>query len=55
MLYSHVQFSEKDVFLSRNERETEKKILSRHEVSNLRTSDSALRCSTTELQRLYGE
>ena len=42
-------------FLSRNERETEKKILSRHEVSNLRTSDSALRCSTTELQRLYGE
>ena len=26
-----------------------------HEESNLRPSDSALRCSTTEPQRLYGE
>ena len=26
-----------------------------HEESNLRASDSALRCSTTEPQRLYGD
>ena len=32
-----------------------KQILSLHEESNLRPSDSALRCSTTEPQRLYGE
>ena len=31
------------------------KILSPHEESNLRPSDSALQCSTTEPQRLYGE
>ena len=31
------------------------KILSPHEESNLRSSDSALRCSTTEPQRLYSE
>ena len=31
------------------------KILSPHEESSLRPSDSALRCSTTEPQRLYGE
>ena len=31
------------------------KILSPHEESNLRLSDSALRCSTTEPQRHYGE
>ena len=30
------------------------KILSSHEGSNLRPSDSALRCSITEPQRLYG-
>ena len=30
-------------------------VLSSHEESNLRPSDSALRCSTTEPQRLYGE
>ena len=33
----------------------QRKILSPHEESNLRPSDSALRCSTTEPQRLYGE
>ena len=31
------------------------KILSPHEESNLRPSDTALRCSTTEPQRLHGE
>ena len=31
------------------------KILSPHEESNLRPSHSALRCSTTEPQRHYGE
>ena len=31
------------------------KLLSPHEESNLRPSDSALRCSTTEPQRLHGE
>ena len=31
------------------------KILSPHEESNLRPSDSALRCSTTEPQRLHRE
>ena len=38
---------EKDVFSSCHERGTKKKILSSHEESNLRPSDSALRCSTT--------
>ena len=33
----------------------QKNILSPHEESNLRPSDSALRCSTPELKRLYGE
>ena len=33
----------------------QRKILSSHEVSSLRPSDSALRCPTTEPQRLYGE
>ena len=32
-----------------------KKILSPHEEPNLRPSDSALRCSTTEPQRLHGK
>ena len=31
------------------------KLLSPHEESNLRLLDSALRCSTTEPQRLHGE
>ena len=31
------------------------KILSPHEESNLKLSDSAFRCSTTEPQRLHGE
>ena len=31
------------------------KILSPHEESNLRPSDSAFRCSTTEPQRPHGE
>ena len=33
----------------------QRKILSPHEDSNLRLSDSALRCSTTEPQRFHGE
>ena len=33
----------------------QRKILSSHEESNFRPSDSALRCSATELQRLHGE
>ena len=33
----------------------QRKLLSPHEESNLRPPDSALRCSTTEPQRLYGE
>ena len=41
-------------FSSCHERGTNKKVLSPHEESNLRPSDSALRCSTTEPQRLYG-
>ena len=40
-------FFEKDIFLSCHERET-KEILSRWEESNLRPSDSPLRCYTTE-------
>ena len=44
----------KDVFSSCHERGT-KKILSFHEESNDRPSDSALRCSTSEPQRLHGE
>ena len=34
---------------------TKKKILSPHEESNLRPSDSVLQCSTTEPQRVHGE
>ena len=33
----------------------QRKILSSHEESNFRPSDSALRCSATEPQRLHGE
>ena len=33
----------------------QRKILSPDEESNLRLSDSTLRCSTTEPQRLHGE
>ena len=45
---------EKDVFplITTWDKET---ILSSYEKSNLRPSDSILRCSTTEPQRLYGE
>ena len=46
---------EKIVFSPFHERGTKKKILSPHEESNLRPSDSAPRCLTTEPQRLYGE
>ena len=41
------------MFLSCHKRETKKKIVSPFEESNFRSSDSALRCSTTE--RLHGE
>ena len=43
------------MFSSCHERGTKKKTLSPHEESTLRPSDSALRCSTIELQRLHGE
>ena len=46
--------SEKDVFVLSRAWDKEK-ILSPYEESTLRPSDSALRCSTTELQRLHGE
>ena len=46
---------EKDVFLSCHERGTKKNIPSPHEESNLRPSDSALRYSIAETQRIYGE
>ena len=46
---------EKIVFSPFHERGTKKKILSPHEESNLRPSDSAPRCLTTEPQRLYSE
>ena len=45
----------KDVFSSCHARGTKNKILTPCEESNLRPSDSALRRSTTELQRLYGK
>ena len=45
----------KDVFSSCHKRGTKEKILSPREESSLRPSDSALRCSTTEPQRLHGE
>ena len=46
---------EKDVFRLVTSVWRNKKILSPHEESNLRPSDSALRCSTTEPQRPSGE
>ena len=45
----------KNVFSSYHERGTKEKILIPREESSLRPSDSALRCSTTEPQRLHGE
>ena len=39
----------------RDWRGPKKKILSQHKESNLKPSYSAIRCSTTEPQRLYGE
>ena len=45
---------EKDVFVLSRAWDKEK-ILSPHEESTLRPSDSALRCSTIELQGLHGE
>ena len=46
---------EKDIFCVLSRVWDKEKILSPHEESNLRLSDSTLRCSTTEPQRLYGE
>ena len=46
---------EKYVFFVLSRAWDKEKILSPHEESNLRPSDSALRCSTTEPQRLHGE
>ena len=45
----------KDVYFVLSRAWDKEKILSPHEESNLRSSDSALRCSTTEPQRLHGE
>ena len=45
----------KDVFSFCHERGTKEKILSPHEESSLRPSNSALRCFTTEPHRLHGE
>ena len=47
--------SERCFFSFCHERGTKKKNVRPHEESHLRPSDSALRCSTTEPQRLYGE
>ena len=49
-----MQEQEKDVFSSCHERGTKEKFLD-HEESNLRPSDSVLRCTATEPQRLHGE
>ena len=46
---------DKDVFRLVTSVWRNKKILSPHEESSLRPSDSALRCSTTEPQRPSGE
>ena len=43
------------MFLVLSQTWDKEKILSSHEESNLRPLDSALQCSTTEPQRLYGE
>ena len=54
VVLSSVKKLVKDVFSSCHERGT-KKMLSFQEESNHRLSGSALRCSTTEPQRLHGE
>ena len=46
---------EKDGFIVLSLTWDKEKILSPHEESNLRPSDSTLWCSTTEAQRPYGE
>ena len=53
-LLTYYQYKER-CFLSCHERGTKKKNLSPHEESNLKPSNSVLRCSTTEPQRLHGE
>ena len=45
----------KEVFFVLSRAWDKEKIQSPHEESNLRPSDSAFRCSTTEPQRLHGE
>ena len=45
----------KDIFPSCHSVRQRKTSLSPHQESNLRPSDSALRCSTTEPQRLHGK
>ena len=46
---------EKDVFFVLSQAWDKEKVLSPHEESSLRPSDSALRCSTTDPQRLRKE
>ena len=53
--FEFVKEMEKDVFRCVFDERERKKSLSPHEESNLIPADSALRCSTTEPQRLYGE
>ena len=53
IIKTHIRVIEKVVFVLSRAWEKEK-ILSPHEESNLRPSDSALRCSITKPQRLYG-
>ena len=53
--FEFVKEMEKDVFHCVFDERERKKSLSPHEESNLIPADSALGCSTTEPQRLYGE
>ena len=54
-LCDYVSKQRKMFFSFYHERGTKKKILSPYEEPNLRPSDSALRCSTTEPQRFHGK
>ena len=54
-LYDYVENRERCLFSFCHERGTKKRIVSPHEESHLRSSDFAIRCSTTEPQRLHGE
>ena len=56
ILFEKLNFLLENMFFVLSRARDEEKLLIIHEESNLRPSDSALRCSTTdEPQRLYGE